>query len=44
MLKGKKIAIIGGGKMGSIIAQGLIAHKIIPAKDIIVTDIDAARL
>jgi pyrroline-5-carboxylate reductase len=44
MLKGKKIAIIGGGKMGSIIAQGLIAHKIIPSKDIIVTDIDAARL
>jgi pyrroline-5-carboxylate reductase len=44
MLKGKKIAIIGGGKMGSIIAQGLIAHKIIPGKDIIVTDIDAARL
>jgi pyrroline-5-carboxylate reductase len=29
MLKGKKIAIIGGGKMGSIIAQGLFAHKII---------------
>jgi pyrroline-5-carboxylate reductase len=44
MLKGKKVAIIGGGKMGSIIAQGLIAHKIILAKDIIVTDIDAARL
>jgi pyrroline-5-carboxylate reductase len=44
MLKGKKIAIIGGGKMGSIIAQGLIAHKIISAKDIIVSDIDAARL
>lgn len=44
MLKGKKVAIIGGGKMGSIIAQGLITHKIIPAKDIIVTDIDKARL
>jgi pyrroline-5-carboxylate reductase len=44
MLKGKKIAIIGGGKMGGIIAQGLIAHKIIPAKDIVVTDIDTARL
>jgi pyrroline-5-carboxylate reductase len=43
MLKGKKIAIIGGGKMGSIITQGLIAHKIISRKDIIVTDIDAAR-
>ena len=44
MLKDKKIAIIGGGKMGSIIAQGLIAQKISSNKDIIVTDIDAARL
>ena len=44
MFKGKKIVIIGGGKMGSIIAQGLIAHKIISSKDITVTDIDAARL
>ena len=44
MLKDKKIAIIGGGKMGSIIAQGLIAQKIAANKDIIVTDIDAARL
>lgn len=44
MLKGKKVAIIGGGKMGSIIAQGLIAHKITPAKDIIITDIDRAKL
>ena len=44
MLKGKKIAIIGGGKMGSIIAQGLISRKIISGKDITVTDIDAARL
>jgi pyrroline-5-carboxylate reductase len=44
MLTGKKIAIIGGGKMGSIIARGLIARKIISAKDITVTDIDASRL
>lgn len=44
MFKGKRVAIIGGGKMGSIIAEGLIAHKIVPAKNIIVTDIDAARL
>jgi pyrroline-5-carboxylate reductase len=44
MLKDKKIAIIGGGKMGSIIAQGLIAQKIVSGKDIIVTDIDSARL
>jgi len=44
MLKGKKIAIVGGGKMGSIIAQGLIAHKIIFPKNITITDIDAAKL
>jgi len=44
MFKGKKIAIIGGGKMGSIIAQGLIAYKTIPAESITVTDIDSARL
>ena len=44
MLKGKKITIIGGGKMGSIIAQGLIENKIASSKDIIITDIDASRL
>ncbi len=44
MLKGEKIAIIGGGKMGSIIAQGLISRKLVSQKDITVTDIDAARL
>lgn len=44
MLKGKKIVIIGGGKMGSIIAQGLIARKISCRKDVIITDIDPARL
>ncbi|MFA5323320.1 MAG: pyrroline-5-carboxylate reductase [Smithella sp.] len=44
MFKGKKVTIIGGGKMGSIIVQGLIARKLVPSKDIVVTDIDAARL
>jgi len=44
MLTDKKIAIIGCGKMGSIIAQGLINQKISSRKDIIVTDIDSARL
>lgn len=44
MLKGKKITIIGGGKMGSIIAQGLIDNKIASPKDMIITDIDAGRL
>lgn len=44
MLKRKKLAIIGGGKMGSIIARGLITHKIVAAKNITITDIDATRL
>ena len=44
MLKEKKITIIGGGKMGSIIAQGLIDNKIASSKNITVTDIDKARL
>ncbi|MBN1365825.1 MAG: pyrroline-5-carboxylate reductase [Syntrophaceae bacterium] len=44
MFKGKKVAIIGGGKMGSIIARGLTTHKIIPANNIIITDIDTDRL
>ncbi len=44
MFTGKKIAIIGGGKMGGILARGMIARKILPAQDITVTDIDSARL
>lgn len=44
MLDGKKIAIIGGGKMGSIIAQGIISKQIISGTAITITDIDAERL
>lgn len=44
MFKEKKIAIIGGGKMGSIIAQGLIANKMTSPRNITVTDIDKAKL
>ena len=44
MFKGKKIAVIGGGKMGSIIAQGIFERKLFPKRDITVTDIDNARL
>jgi pyrroline-5-carboxylate reductase len=40
----KKTAIIGGGKMGSIIARGLITQKIYTAKNIIIADIDPQRL
>jgi pyrroline-5-carboxylate reductase len=44
MFKGKKIALIGGGKMGSIIAQALFEKKLFPKQDITVTDIDSVRL
>ena len=44
MFTGKKVAVIGGGKMGSILAQGIIERKILSSKDITVTDIDPARL
>lgn len=44
MLNEKKIAIIGGGKMGSIIAQGLISQKIVSGNYLTVTDVDAGRL
>jgi len=44
MFTGKTVAIIGGGKMGSILARGMIDRKISPAKNVIVTDIDPARL
>lgn len=44
MFKGQQLAIIGGGKMGSIIAQGLISKKMLSVNKIHVTDIEAARL
>lgn len=44
MFTGKKIAIIGGGKMGGILARGMISRKIISAQHVTVTDIDSARL
>lgn len=44
MFTDKKIAVIGGGKMGGILARGIIDRKILPSKSITVTDIDPARL
>ncbi len=44
MFTGKTVAIIGGGKMGSILARGMITRKIFSAQNITVTDIDPARL
>jgi pyrroline-5-carboxylate reductase len=44
MLKGKKVGIIGGGKMGGVLVQGMISRGIRTAADIIVADIDRKRL
>ncbi len=44
MIKGKKIGMIGGGKMGGALIGGLIANRVVPASDITVSDIAPARL
>ncbi len=44
MFTGKKVAVVGGGKMGSILARGMIDRKILSSKNITVTDVDPARL
>jgi pyrroline-5-carboxylate reductase len=37
------IAIIGGGNMGTALAQGLIAAGVVAARDIVIVEVDAAR-
>lgn len=44
MLKGKKIGIIGGGKMGSVLISGIISRKLIPAGHVIASDVVGERL
>jgi len=44
MSRVEKIAVIGGGKMGSVLIQGMVSRNIWAATDIIVADIDQARL
>lgn len=44
MFAGKKVAVIGGGKMGGILVSGMISRKIVAAENIIVADIDSVRL
>jgi pyrroline-5-carboxylate reductase len=38
MLQGNKIAVIGGGKMGGVIAGGIVARKLASADDVTVAD------
>jgi pyrroline-5-carboxylate reductase len=44
MLKGTRIAVIGGGKMGGALIQGMIAGGLVNAEAITVADTDEARL
>lgn len=44
MLKGKKIAVIGGGKMGGVIIGGIVSHKLVSSGDVIVSDKIKERL
>lgn len=44
MLKGKKIAILGGGNMGEVIASGILASELVPPESLVVTDASAPRL
>ena len=43
-MKGKKIAIIGGGKMGEVIASGIISASLAQPGSVIITDIVPERL
>lgn len=43
MLKGKKIGVIGGGKMGSALIGGILSRDLIPAGNITVSDVAKER-
>ena len=44
MLKGKKIAVIGGGKMGGVIIGGIVSRNLAPAGNVTVADKVKERL
>ncbi len=44
MVKGKKISIIGGGKMGEVLVKGITGGKLVAAGDVYATDVVKARL
>jgi pyrroline-5-carboxylate reductase len=44
MLKGKKVGFIGGGKMGGVLAAGIVSHRLVPASHVIVSDVVKERL
>lgn len=44
MLKGKKISVIGGGKMGEVLVKGITGSKLVAAGDVCAADVVKARL
>lgn len=44
MFKGKTVSIIGGGNMGEVIASGIVSSKLVPAKNVVVSDVVKERL
>jgi len=39
MIKGKKIGVIGGGKMGGVLVSGIISRELIPAGHVTASDV-----
>jgi len=44
MLEGKKIGVVGGGKMGGALIEGMISRAMVRASDLTVADTDKNRL
>lgn len=44
MLKGKKVGFIGGGKMGGVLAGGIVSSRLVPASQVLVADVVKERL
>jgi len=44
MLKKKKIGFIGGGKMGSVLINGILSHNLMPAENLSLSDVAKDRL
>lgn len=43
MLEGKKIGLIGGGKMGEVLVRGIISGGLVPASHVMIADIIKER-
>ena len=44
MLKNRKIGVIGGGKMGGVLIQGIVTHGLASPEDVIAADVAKERL